>query len=192
MRVSLAALAALFLLSCGKTSPTVTATGEKMPVEHAKITQFYAAEPMLPKGTKGNLCYGVEHVTRLEMTPAVEALWPAPARCFEIAPKQKTTYTLTAYGDDGSKDTKTVEVTVGAAAPRVHDLSVNAIQVHPGQMVRVCFKVDNAKNVKASPGKLDRRVNCVMDNPKKTTTYTITAYGGNQQEDTGTVTVKVQ
>jgi hypothetical protein len=48
-------------------------------------------------------------------------------------------------------------------------------------MVRVCFKVDNAKNVKASHGKLDRSVNCVTDNPRKTTTYTITAYGGNQR-----------
>ncbi len=192
MRVAFAALAALFVLSCGKTSPTVTATGEKKLIEHAKITQFYAAQPMLPKGTTGNLCYGVEHATKVEMTPSVEDLWPAPARCFEIAPKQKTTYTLTAYGDDGSKDTKTLEVTVGAPAPRVHDLSVNAIQVHPGEMVRVCFKVDNAKNVKASHGKLDRTVNCVTDSPKKTTTYTITAYGGNQQEDSGTVTVKVQ
>jgi hypothetical protein len=182
----------MFLLSCSKTTPTMTATGEKMSIEHAKITQFYAAEPMLPKGTKGNLCYGVEHATRVEITPSVEELWPAIARCFEIAPKQKTTYTLTAYGNDGSKDTKTVDVTVGAAAPRVYDLSVNAIQVHPGEMVRVCFKVDNAKHVKASPGKLDRGVNCMMDSPKRTTTYTITAYGGNQQEDSETVTVKVR
>ena len=192
MPAALLAVAALFLLSCGKAAPTVTATGEKKVPEHAKITQFYAAQPMLPKGIKGNLCYGVEHASKVEMTPAVEEVWPSPVRCFEIAPKQKTTYTLTAYGDDGSRDTKTVEVEVGAAPPRLYDLSVNATQVHAGERVMVCFKVANVKEVKASPGKLDRRVNCVMDNPKKTTTYRIVAYGGDQQEDSGTVTVQVR
>ena len=192
MRAGIAAIAALLLWSCGKDGPTVTATGQKMPVEHAKITQFYAPEPMLPKGTKGDLCYGVEHVKKLELVPAVEDLWPSPVRCFEIAPKVNTKYTLTAFGDDGSRDTKAVEVTVGAAAPKLSDLSVNATQVHAGGLVRVCFKVANANNVKASPGKLDRSVNCGMDHPKKTTTYTITALGGNRQEDSATVTVKVR
>ena len=192
MRSALAAIAALPLLACGKSGPTVTATNEKKAPEHVKITQFYAAQPMLPKGLKGNLCYGVEHASKVEIIPAVEDLWPSPVRCFEIAPKQKTTYTLTAYGDDGSKDSKTVEVTVGAPPPRLYDLSVNATQVHAGDKVSVCFKLQNVKDVKASPGKLDRAVNCVMDNPKKTTTYKITAYGGNNQEDSGTVTVKVR
>lgn len=192
MRLILAATAALCLFSCGRSSPPPAPAGDKTPVAHVKITQFYAPEPMLPKGTKGNLCYGVEHAARVEMVPPVEELWPSPVRCFDIAPKKNTSYTLTAIGDDGSKDTKTVEVTVGAPAPKLSDLSVNATAVKPGELVRVCFKVANANNVKASPGKLERSVNCVMDNPKKTTTYTITAYGGNRQEDSATVTVNVR
>jgi len=184
--------AALFLTACAKSSPTVTATGASKAVEHVKITQFYAAQPMLPKGVRGSLCYGVEHASKLEIAPPVDDVWPSPVRCIEIAPKQKTIYTLTAYGEDGSKDTKTAEVTVGAAPPRLYDLSVNSTQVHPGDQVTVCFKVQNVKEVKASPGKFDRSVNCIMDKPRKTTTYKIVAYGGDRQEDSGTVTVKVR
>lgn len=189
----MAAVAAALCFGCGsKSAPTVAATEAKKPVEHAAITQFYAAQPLLPRGLKGSLCYGVEHASKVELSPAVEQLWPSPVRCFEISPKEKTSYTLTAYGEDGSKASKTVEVTVGAPPPKLYDLSVNATDVRPGEKVTICFKVDNVKEVKASPGRLDRSVNCIFDNPKKTTTYRITALGGDHQEDNGSVTVKVR
>jgi hypothetical protein len=193
MRGGIAAVAAVVCFGCAsKTTPTTTATQEKKAIEHVAITQFYAAQPLLPRGLKGNLCYGVEHASKVEIAPAVEELWPSPARCFEISPKQKTTYTLTAYGEDGSKASKTVEVAVGAPPPKLFDLSVNATEVHPGEKVTVCFKVENVKEVKASPGNFDRSVNCIFDNPKKTTTYRILALGGDRQEDSGSVTVKVR
>jgi len=192
MRVVLLALSAVAVFGCGKSAPTVTASGEKKTIEHAKITQFYASQPLLPRGLKGTLCYGVEHAAKVELTPAGDQVWPSPARCVEISPKVKTKYTLTAYGDDGSKDTKTVDVTVGAPPPRLYDLSVNATQVRRGEKVTVCFKIENVREVKASPGRLDRHYNCIFDNPKKTTTYKIRALGGDGQEDNGTVTVKVR
>ncbi len=147
---------------------------------------------MVPRGLTGKLCYGVENAAKVELNPPVETLWPSMARCFEITPGKKTAYTLTATGEDGSKDTKTVEVTVGAAPPRLYDLWVNSINVHPGDDVTVCFKLENVKSVKAGPGKLDRTKNCLSDKPKKTTTYKITAYGGDNEIDSGTVTVKVR
>jgi hypothetical protein len=192
MRVFAAAAAAILIGACGKPASTVTASGEKKTGEHVRITQFYAPEKMLPRGLKGNLCYGVEHARKVELNPPVEELWPSPVRCFEISPKQNTTYTLTAFGEDGSQETKSLDVTVGAPPPRLYDLSVNATQVHPGEKVTVCFKLENVTNVKASPGKFDRHYNCIFDNPKKTTTYKIVAYGGNNQEDSGAVTVKVR
>ena len=144
MRVVLIVLAAA-AFGCGKGAPTVTASGEKKTVEHAKITQFYAPQPLLPRGLKGTLCYGVEHADRVELTPAGDQVWPSPARCVEISPKVKTKYTLTAYANDGSKDSKTVEVEVGAPPPRLYDLSVNTTQVRPGEKVTVCFKIENVR-----------------------------------------------
>jgi hypothetical protein len=65
------------------------------------------------------------------------------------------------------------------------------VSVKRGRAVKVCFKVQNATSVTAQPGKLDRKTNCLIDYPKKTTTYKITAHGGDHEQDTGTVTVSV-
>ena len=77
------------------------------------------------------------------------------------------------------------------APPRIHDLWANTLDLHPGEPIQICFKADNATRVKASPGTLDKD-NCIADHPTKTTTYKITALGGDRQIDTATVTVKVR
>jgi hypothetical protein len=164
---------------------------KQAPVAHAKITQFKATPSFLPTGIAGKLCYGVESAVKLELNPPVEDVLPASDRCIDIAPKQTTTYTLTAYGKNGDEQTRALDVRVGAPPPRLSDLSASSTQVRRGAPVRVCFKVENAKSVKAKPGKLDRRTNCLMDYPRKTTTYRITALGPDREEDSGTVTVKV-
>jgi hypothetical protein len=190
MRYLIGILAIIICTGCGSGGRApAPARAEPTPV---KITQFYASDHKIPRGVKGNLCYGVEHAAKVELTPPVDVVWPAAVHCIEISPKQNTTYTLTAYGDDGSKATKTVDVVAGAAPPRLYDLSVNSAQVHPGEQIVVCFKVENTKSVKAGPGHFDAGRNCISDKPKKTTVYKITAFGGDNQIDTGTVTVKVK
>lgn len=192
-----AALLCAGLCSCGSgSSSSQPAAAQRQTAALAqprvKITQFYSPDPLIPKGMAGKLCYGVENATKVEISPRADDVWPSPARCFEISPKHKTSYTLTAYGADGGRDSKTILVNVGAAAPRLYDLSVNATQVKAGDPVVVCFKADNAKSIKAGPGHLDRERNCLTDNPKKTTTYRIVALGGDNEQDSGTVTVHVR
>lgn len=189
MRAALLISLAILLGSCGSSSPGPAAASK--PVGKAKILQFYAASTKVARGLPGSLCYGVENAKRLELAPAVEEVWPAVTRCFEINPKTNTTYTLTAYGEDGSTDSKKVDIVMTAPPPRLFDLWVNKIQVQKGEDVRVCFKVENTKTVKASPGRLDTSVNCIFDKPTKTTTYKITALGGDNEEDSGAVTVTV-
>jgi hypothetical protein len=157
-----------------------------------KITQFYASDRKIPRGVTGKLCYGVESAEKVELSPAVEVVWPSPVRCLDISPDRNTTYTLTATGADGSKASKTVDVVVGAAPPRIYDLSVNSAQVHPGEQIVVCFKAENTKSFKAGPGHFDKMRNCITDKPMKTTVYKITATGSDNQIDTGTVTVRVK
>ena len=181
MRYKLAIFTAMMCAGCGHTAKS-----------SAKITQFYAKDKKVPRGVKGNLCYGVENASKVELTPAVEVLWPVAARCFEVAPQQNTTYTVTAYGEDGSKDVKSVNMEVGAAPPRLYDVSASSALIRRGEKVTICFKADNATSVKAGPGRFDKRLNCIMDNPRKTTTYKITALGKDNQEDNSSVTVKVR
>jgi hypothetical protein len=189
MRVIAVLTLSLTIGACG--SAPDHAVVSKKPVRHAKITQFYAADQMIPRGLQGKLCYGVENASKVELNPPSEDVWPSMARCFEVSPQRKTTFTLTAYGEDGSKDVKSVDVKVGGEPPRVYDLAVSSLQVHPGELVRVCFKTENVTRVKAGPGKFAAGLNCLNDNPRKTTTYHIVAYGSDRQEDTGSVTVKV-
>lgn len=162
------------------------------PAAPVKITQLRVTPAFIPRGIPGKLCYGVENATKIEMNPRVEDLLPAPERCIDIAPAQATTYTLTAYGADGTKVTKEVEVRVGNPPPRLADLSATPVEVKRGGQVRICFKVENTRAVKVNKGKLDLKTNCVFDKPRKTTIYKITALGADREEDTGTVTVKVR
>jgi hypothetical protein len=188
MRASIAITVALLAMSCGTESPR-PAENKRPP--RVKITQFYG-DSLVPKGLKGNLCYGVENAKKVELTPASDLIYPAVSRCIEIAPETRTTYTLTAYGEDGSKETKSIEVKAGAAPPRLYDLWANSVDVQRGEMVRICFKLENVRKVKVSPGTLESGTNCLSDKPAKTTTYKITAQGGDNEVDTGTVTVKVR
>ena len=194
MRPSAAAvLLTLATFGCGDKTPQATGVTEKKPVEHVKIVQFYAADRMIPKGAKGNLCYGVENAVKLALDPPADEVYPAVSRCIGISPnKRKTTYTLTAWGADGAKEMKSVDVTAGAPPPRLYDLWANSIDVHPGEAVKVCFKVENVQKIRVKPGTLDPATNCISDHPSKTTTYKITAFGGDNEMDSGTVTVKVR
>lgn len=190
--VALLSCGCFALLSCGSSGGNRGAS-EASPKKQAKvkITQFYATGGKVPKGLKGSLCYGVENAAKMQLDPPVAEVWPALTRCFEIAPAKKTTYTLTAFGEDGSTDKQSVDVDTAAAPPRLFDLSVNKIDVAKGEDVMVCFKVENTVRVKAGPGRFDAAKNCIFDQPKKTTTYRIQALGGDREMDSGTVTVKV-
>ena len=179
----------LFLIGCGAASDKPAVAAPK-PMK-LKITQFYSPTPKIAKGQSGQICYGVEGAKELELTPPVEKLWPAVARCFDVKPTGKTEYALKATGEDGKSESKTLTIAVGAAAPRVYDLWISALDVQAGQPVQLCFKTENARKINISAGKLNLEKGCLLDNPMKTTTYKVTAIGGDNEIDTGSVTVKV-
>ncbi len=157
-----------------------------------KITQFRVTPAFIPKGIAGKLCYGVENAVKVDLNPPVEGLLPSPERCIDISPAQATTYTLTAYAADGGKVSKSLDVRVGNPPPRLSDLSATPTEVKRGSEVEVCFKTENARTIKVSKGKLTPGKNCLTDRPKKTTSYKITVFGADREQDSGTVTVTVR
>jgi len=175
----------LLLGSCSHPAATVRDASKT-----ARITQFYARESAVPKGEKTVLCYVVENAKTVRIEPPVDKVWPAISRCFEIAPSAATTYILTAEGEDKQSVTKSVTVQIGSALPKIIEVVVNSLSVHAGELVRVCYKVKNAKSVKIEPGTPDH--GCVVDKPRKTTTYTVTAYNTEGATDSERVTVTVK
>lgn len=178
----------------GCTSSSVPSTKTTSPTRLPKITQFYASPTVIPKGTAGSLCYGVENATKVALSPAVDEVWPSPSRCVQIRPDKETRYTLTATGADGKTDVKTVDVSsvVIPPAPRLYDLWVNALEVGSGDQVKICFKTENAQDVVIDTGKLYKEAGCLTDYPKATTSYKIAAVGTNGQRDSRSITVKVR
>jgi hypothetical protein len=66
-----------------------------------KILSFYATPSILRRGEKGLVCYGVANAKAVRLDPPVERLWPSAGRCFEVAPRTDTHYTLTAEDAQG-------------------------------------------------------------------------------------------
>lgn len=159
-----------------------------------KITQFYASKPSISRGDSELLCYGVENAKIVTLSPPRQELSAAYSRCVEVKPTQTTTYTLTAEGDDGQKTTQDISVTVGA--PRVHivEVQVSQLEVHPGDAVSLCYKVENARAVHIEPVRFQggaKSQACAVVNPRATTTYVVTATGPSGDTDQEKVTVKV-
>ncbi|HTS65072.1 MAG TPA: hypothetical protein VMH28_23775 [Candidatus Acidoferrales bacterium] len=80
--------------------------------EKLRILQFYAREGELEPGQKTLLCYGVLNAATVHIKPPVGDTQPALSRCFEIAPAQTTTFTLTARDAHGISVAHSVTVRV--------------------------------------------------------------------------------
>lgn len=188
----------LAVLSLARCAPQPKKKTEPAANRTARIMQFYARDATLPLGEKTLLCYSVDNTKTLRLTPPADSVWPAQTRCIDIAPVKETTYTLTATGEDGEPVEQSVTVKVGAPRPKIIEVSVNTLNVHPGGQVTVCYKVKNAWSVKVVPGRpintgiISRGYGCAADRPQKTTTYTVTATGADGTTDTERVTVRVK
>jgi hypothetical protein len=157
-----------------------------------RITQFYATLPQLARGEKELLCYGVENAKTVWLSPPRRELSAALSRCVDVEPAETTTYTLTAEGPSGTVSQQ-VTVTLGAAKAKIIEVRVSSLEVKAGNPVSICYKVANAKSVRIEP-RIPPSANspgCGVDNPKRTTTYTVTATGASGDQDQERVTVKV-
>jgi hypothetical protein len=169
--------------------------GKEEAAAKPETTQFYANPARIPKGDNALLCYGVESAASVRIEPPVETLNPALARCFEVSPRETTTYKLIADGRSGGVAEQSVTVDVGGSRPVLFNLSVNAPKVKPGQLVSFCFQSRNATSVTGTPGKFQHggKVNkdCLVDQPSRTTTYEIVVANAQGLTDRASMTVEV-
>lgn len=175
-----------------------TGTREKAPAKQAelvKITQFYANKSGVPKGEAALLCYGVANAKTVRLDPEVEKIVPSLSRCIEVAPKQDTTYTLTAVGADGTEVSQKVTVSTRAARPRFADVSINKERIKPGEEITICFKAQNATSARITGrGKSVTQPGsggCWTDKPLANTTYTVRIEGASGESDEASANVMV-
>lgn len=198
---AVAMLLAVWLAACsssakhpaaGDSSATRKGSGAPPP---PRITQFYATAPKLSAGEKSLICYGVENARAVWLSPPRQELSAALSRCVDVTPQATTKYTLTAEGNAGPPATQDLTITVGAARAHIEDVTVSSVSVKTGDAVSICFHTRHAAAVNIAP--LHFRApnpaeGCAVDNPRKTTTYVVSAIGASGDHDSEHVTVKVQ
>ncbi|MEO8369551.1 MAG: hypothetical protein ABI806_10145 [Candidatus Solibacter sp.] len=195
-RVLAAAGAMLAGCSGPKTSDRPAAPGQaSAAADEARITQFYATAPRVGRGEKTLLCYGVENAGSVWLDPGHKELSAALSRCIEVTPTEDTTYVLSAQSPGGKPVTRELKVATGAARARIVNVNISALEVKAGDLVSVCYVVENARSVTIAPLKHRGGANpkgCATDQPRKSTTYTITATGAGGETDQERVTVRVK
>jgi hypothetical protein len=200
MRIAIGALLAVaggFQVGCSSpaSKPVSTSAAAQQTAAPVRITQFYATEPKLSPGDKELLCYGVENAKTVRLSPGSQELSAALSRCVEVDPKETTTYTLTAEGDSGAPASKEVTVTMGSPRVKIVEVTVSSLAVKAGDAVSLCYNVRWAKSVAISPigfhGGASNHA-CTMVQPRKTTTYTVSAVGPSGDKDEQPVTVHVK
>jgi hypothetical protein len=187
----IAVAACLMMAGCERHPPATASAKEPDP---AQITAFYASPAMPFQGEKALLCYGVANAEQVTIDPPVDRVWPAVSRCIEVAPIRATTYTLTAKRGS-SAVSQAVTVTPGPPRMKQIEVSINKLEVAPGELVTVCYKARNASEVAIRPGSWVAHgpdFGCVQDHPQKDTTYIVTANGPGDQKDSERVTAKVK
>ena len=190
MRLLLAA-ACVLLASCAE---PVKPVPKAAPLE-PKITQLYAPQPSVPAGEAAKICYGVENAKTVWIAPPTKELSVAVARCIEVEPKTKTTYTLTAEGAEGKRVSQDITIGVGGARVKLANVNISALEVKAGETVTICYAAENARTVTIDPPGFrggSKPKGCATHQPTKTTTYTVAVIGADGDRDQEQVTVKVR
>ena len=183
------------LTACSSPQRPTAVPAASPPAEQVKIVQFYTTMPRLARGEKALVCYGVENATAVWLEPPRHELSAALSRCVEVSPVADTTYKLTAQGADGNAVTRELKLVVGPARARIVNVAVSALEVKAGDLVSVCYTVENARTVTIDPirfrgGSVAK--GCATDQPGKSTTYTVSAIGAGGEKDQERVTVHVK
>src|ERR1035438_3202943 len=189
------ALAGGMLMGCSSPVQPAVTPAAAPPAETTRITQFYTTKAEMARGETALVCYGVENATAVWLEPPRRELSAALARCVEVSPLADTTYKLTAEGADGKTVTGELKVAVGAARARIVNVNVSALEVKARDLVSICYTVENARAVTIQPIGFrggSARKGCATDQPRKSTTYTVSAVGAGGDEDQERVTVQVK
>jgi hypothetical protein len=83
---------------------------EKLGSGRLKILMLYANPPVIQRGGKVLLCYGVANATSVRFEPVVDGAGPSLSRCLETHPTKTASYTLIA--EDAAKTVEKSTVTV--------------------------------------------------------------------------------
>ncbi|MCS7313855.1 MAG: hypothetical protein RMI94_00370 [Bryobacterales bacterium] len=192
------------LAGCGR-ERKAEAPRKTAPAAPVRITHFYASPPVLERGQRATVCYGVENARQVRLDPPVEALRPLYHRCFEVAPQRDTTYTLEAVGADGTTARASFEIRVAAgsaparevapvASSLIAEFVATPAEVSPGERATVCYQVAEGVAIRLEPD-VARPAGpraCFSIAPRQTTAFTLIATEPDGRVERRSVVVRVR
>ncbi|MEI6478706.1 MAG: hypothetical protein WCO18_00285 [bacterium] len=180
--------------------PNNTATSQSVsayitPTQICTISNFTASPTYINSGGSSTLNWNTNNCTSVNIS---NLNYNVPVSGSQpIYPTYTTTYTLTAYGNNGSPVTQSVAVTVNNNQYNnctISNFSASPTYVNSGSSSVLNWSTNNCSSVSISPniGTVNNYQNGYQTvYPTYTTTYTLTAYGNNGSPVTQSVTVTV-
>jgi hypothetical protein len=179
-------------------STSITAkAGERVPVKGVMTAippptvTFSASSSNIKEGESTELKWSTQGATA---AVTLDGAAVSPSGSKSMKPGSTTTYTLVAKGEGAEAATKSVTITVAAAAksPAIDSFAASSATITKGDRSRLTWSTQNANDVSISGiGKVDPSGSRDV-NPSDTTTYKLTAKGAGGSVDSRPVTVTVQ
>ncbi|MCE9517652.1 hypothetical protein K8Q96_01465, partial [Candidatus Nomurabacteria bacterium] len=173
---------------------TVGTTVTPPPVVNCTISNFTANPTSISANGSSTLSWNTSNCTSVSISGIGNV---ATSGSQVVYPSTTTTYTLTAYGQNGTSQTRTVTVTVASYVPPVQNCTISNFTANPTSISAndsstLSWNTSNCISVTISNLGYNVPVsgNQVIY-PTQTTTYLLTAYGSNWAEQTRSVTATV-
>ena len=161
------------------------------PKQPVAITEFSATPTEIQPGQSVKLCYGMTAAGKATLTP-VGDIAIVRQECVDLKPQETTEYTLTVFGEEGSKQSRSVKVTVQKPGQAAQVLDFRVGQDGQGKAAKLCYSTANAVSATIEPDVGSLKLlpeGCVPIAPKQATTYTLVVNGPEGQQDTKAVSV---
>jgi WD40 repeat protein len=161
----------------GKSSYITDGSGNTVPLcyrLHTPVIASFTARPStIRRGSVAQLCYEVNRVDSLSITPDVGSVSNKSGTCVPVSPQETTTYQLSVVSADGETSTAVASVNVFGLAPVISSLSF----VRGRNLI--CYTVQGATRLVLSPELGDIAPNssaCVRVGGTPGTVYTLVAF----------------
>lgn len=162
-----------------------------------RITRF-EINPTVVHGTQ--LCYALENARSARIDPDFGELSNLANGCPKLKSIETRTYTLTATGQDGKAQQRSVQYTPPEPPKeipiRITSFSPPTQTIKQGGQAKLCYSTFGEGSAQISPQvggvppSLLKR--CVVVSPRENTVYTLTVTGSNRQTDSRRAIVKVE
>ena len=163
------------------------------PVDNCAISNFTASSNSITKGDSSTLNWNTTNCTSANISPNIGSVNTSGNQL--VSPIIATNYTLTAYGNSGVAQTRTITITVSQPVVSncaIVNFTANSATINSGDSSLLNWSTTNCTGANISPSIGNINVSGSQSvYPTSTTTYTLTAYGNSGAAQNRTVLVTV-